>query len=74
MWAHDAWCKHEQKSLVLIWVECAGHEEDVATNLGGEENESDSTNGGDNEFAFDAKSNGSKFGEDGNHWLLEVDD
>jgi hypothetical protein len=46
----------------------------VATNLGGEENESDSTNGGDNEFAFDAKSNGSKFGEDGNHWLLEVDD
>jgi hypothetical protein len=33
----------------------------VATNPGGEENESDSTNGGDNELASNAKSNGSKF-------------
>ncbi len=61
MWAHDAWCKHEQESPILIWVECARREEDVATNPGGEENESDSTNGGDNELASNAKSNGSKF-------------
>ncbi len=46
----------------------------MATNLGGEENESDSTMGGDNELASNEKSDGSKFGEDGNLWLLEVND
>jgi hypothetical protein len=38
----------------------------VTTNLQGEKNESDSTIGGDNELASNAKSDGSKFGEDGN--------
>jgi hypothetical protein len=33
----------------------------VTTNLRGEENESDFTNGGDNELASNAKSNGSNF-------------
>jgi hypothetical protein len=37
----------------------------VATNLRGEENENDS---------IDVEFNGSKFGEDGNHWLQEAND
>ncbi len=46
----------------------------MAANLECEENESDSTDGGDNELASDVESDGSKFGEDGNQWLLEADD
>ncbi len=63
-----------RKVQYLIWAECVGHEEEMATNLGGEENESDSNDGRDNELASDVKFDGSKFGEDGNHWLQEAND